>query len=68
MLPMSHEVTVRFEIARVGTISNTTVITSSGDPMLDAMARASVPKRLAPFPVAMSQKRIEQQITFRYEP
>jgi len=68
LMPVSREVTVRFEIARLGATSHTTIVASSGDPMLDAIARSSVPKRLAPFPAALAQRTIEQQVTFRYEP
>ncbi len=68
LTPVQREVTVAFRIERKGRVDKVELETSSGDPMLDAIARASVPKRLGRFPAQLDQSHIRQEITFRYVP
>jgi len=59
---------VSFTIGLDGRVSGAAVAVSSGDPVLDAVARAAVPDRVAPLPQLAHVSSVKHQVTFRYQP
>lgn len=65
-LGVQGTVTVAFRIHRNGRVSDVNVTRSSGVPELDALAVASIPKKLPPIPASLAMKSVLQLVTFTY--
>jgi TonB family protein len=61
-----REVTVLFYVHRNGRVDPPTIVTSSGEPALDAASISAVPRRLPPFPADVTGEGFFHKMTLRY--
>lgn len=65
-LGIQGEVAVRYRVRRNGVVEDKRVARSSGNPQLDAMALAAIPRKLPRFPRDLTEEVVHHQLLLRY--
>jgi TonB family protein len=63
---LQGDVTVRYKVTPDGRTTDRVIVRSSGNPILDRMAVASIPARLPRFPKDLERKPLQHEITLHY--